>query len=384
MISEIISKDKCTGCELCANVCNHNAIKMVSDDMGFYYPDINEACIECNLCKIKCDERLIKTNNYLEPETYAAWSKDKDIRYNSTSGGLFSELANEIIRMGGCVVGAQYSEDNLVEHVLVENLIGIEKIRQSKYIQSRSGNIYQIVKKMLNENRYVAFCGTPCQVAALNSYLGHKSFEKLITIDFICRGVNSPKAFKAWLNEIENSNNSKVVKVWFKYKEGGWKTSPKRTRLDFKNGNFKIKDGKENLFMYGYLTSNLYIRPSCGDCDFKGIPRQSDITLADFWGIESKLDDDKGTSLVLINNEKGKALFNRIENNVISYKRNFSEIFEKNVCFNSSVEIPSESEKFLRELSYKPFSKVLSKYDRIFKLKKWKRRFKKVINLFRK
>ena len=243
MISEIISKDKCTGCELCANVCNHNAIKMVSDDMGFYYPNINEACIECNLCKIKCDERLIKTNNYLEPETYAAWSKDKDIRYNSTSGGLFSELANEIIRMGGCVVGAQYNEDNLVEHVLVENLIGIEKIRQSKYIQSRSGNIYQIVKKMLNENRYVAFCGTPCQVAALNSYLGHKSFEKLITIDFICRGVNSPKAFKAWLNEIENSNNSKVVKVWFKYKEGGWKTSPKRTRLDFKNGNFKIKDG---------------------------------------------------------------------------------------------------------------------------------------------
>ena len=197
MISEIISKDKCTGCELCANVCNHNAIKMVSDDMGFYYPDINEACIECNLCKIKCNERLIKTNNYLEPETYAAWSKDKDIRYNSTSGGLFSELANEIIRMGGCVVGAQYNEDNLVEHVLVENLIGIEKIRQSKYIQSRSGNIYQIVKKMLNENRYVVFCGTPCQVAALNSYLEHKNFERLITIDFICRGVNSPKAFKS-------------------------------------------------------------------------------------------------------------------------------------------------------------------------------------------
>ena len=317
MISEIISKDKCTGCELCANVCNHNAIKMVSDDMGFYYPDINEACIECNLCKIKCNERLIKTDNYLEPETYAAWSKDKNIRYNSTSGGLFSEFANEIIRMGGCVVGAQYNEDNLVEHVLVENLIGIEKIRQSKYIQSRSGNIYQIVKKMLNENRYVAFCGTPCQVAALNSYLGHRTFDRLITIDFICRGVNSPKAFKAWLNEIENSNNSKVVKVWFKYKEGGWKTSPKRTRLDFKNGNFKIKDGKENLFMYGYLTSNLYIRPSCGDCDFKGIPRQSDITLADFWGIESKLDDDKGTSLVLINNEKGKFLFNRIKDNII-------------------------------------------------------------------
>lgn len=242
------------------------------------------------------------------PETYAVWSKDQDIRYCSTSGGAFTEFAKAIIADGGLVAGARYNDENLVEHDLIDSYEGIEKLRQSKYMSSSMGDIYKRVKTELDSGRLVGFCGSPCQVAGLYSFLG-KEYENLFTMDFICRGMNSPKAFKAWLSEIEQREGCKVTKVWFKYKEGGWKTSPRRTRLDFENGSYKIYKGEKNLYMHGYLTSNLYIRPCCGDCRFKGVPRKSDVTFADFWGIDKELDDDKGTSMLLVNSEKGKKIF---------------------------------------------------------------------------
>lgn len=164
----------------------------------------------------------------------------------------------------------------------------MEKIRQSKYIQSDTKDIYRQIKELLGKNEYVAFCGAPCQVAALQKFLEH-DYEKLLTIEFICRGMNSPKAYRAWLDEIEKREAQEVDRVWFKYKENGWKSSPRCTRVDFKKGSYKVYTGKDNLFMEGYLGPNLYIRPSCGKCEFKGLPRCGDITLADFWGIEESM-----------------------------------------------------------------------------------------------
>ena len=153
------------------------------------------------------------------PDTYAVWSKNSDTRFYSTSGGAFTEFARAIIADGGCVAGAKYNNENLVEHDLIDNFEDIEKLRQSKYMSSSMGNIYKRVKAELVSGRLVGFCGSPCQVAGLYSFLG-KEYDNLFTMDFICRGMNSPKAFKAWLNEIEHREGSKVIKVWFKYKEG--------------------------------------------------------------------------------------------------------------------------------------------------------------------
>lgn len=298
------------------------------------------------------------------PDTYAVWSKNEKIRFISTSGGAFSEFAKVIIENKGIVVGAEYNKDNMVEHAVARNIQELEKLRQSKYISSSLGNIYRSVKTELLEGHIVGFCGAPCQIAGLYSFLG-RDYDNLITMDFICRGMNSPKAFRAWLDEIEKKEESKVTRVWFKYKEGGWKSSPKRTRLDFENGCYVILEDEKNLFMHGYLTSNLYIRPSCGECKFKGIPRQADITFADFWGIESELDDDKGTSLLLINSEKGRKIFQEARKNLNIYKKDFNCILAGNPMFTESVVVPENSYSFLKDLDNMKFSDAIKKYTTI-------------------
>ncbi len=296
------------------------------------------------------------------PDTYAAWTKDAETRYKSTSGGAFSELAKTIIDQGGVVAGARYNDECLVEHCIIDKADDIGIIRQSKYMSSRPLNIYQDVKKYLSAGTKVGYCGSPCQVAGLYAFL-EKDYDNLFTFDFICRGMNSPKAFKAWLSEEETKAGSKVSRVWFKYKEGGWKSSPKRTRIDFKNGNFVVKEGDANLFMHGYLSSNLYMRPSCGNCRFKGTPRHGDITLADFWGIEKELDDDKGTSLLLINSEKGRILFDNTKDKLLYYQRDFEEITKGNPMFDQSASVPNDTHRFLADLDDMSFSEALRKYN---------------------
>lgn len=298
---------------------------------------------------------------FTTPDTYAVWSKNSDIRYNSTSGGAFSEFAKQILSDGGAVVGSKYNEQNLVEHAIVDNYSGIEELRQSKYLSSSVGDVYKKVKIELEKGRLVAFCGSPCQVAGLYSFLG-KEYDNLFTMDFICRGMNSPKAYKSWLDEVEKEKGSTATKVWFKYKDGGWKTSPKRTRVDFNDGTFTVFEGEKNLYMNGYLTSNLYIRPCCGDCQFKGVPRKSDVTFADFWGIEKELDDDKGTSMLLVNSEKGRELFSRVRDNMEVHKKDFDTIFAGNPMFSGSVEVPKKAHDFLVDLDNLTFSECLKKY----------------------
>lgn len=376
---KITDKKNCTGCAACSNICPKNCITMESDNMGFSYPKVDSSsCIECGLCEKSCPLLAEDSpQHFTTPMVYAAYSKDKALRFNSTSGGIFTELARKVIRQGGVVSGAKYDNDNMVEHCLIDDEKDLDLIRQSKYLQSRIGYIYREIKNNLLSGKKVAFCGAPCQVASLYQYLG-KDWENLITIDFICRGMNSPKAYYYWLKELEQVNGSKARRVWFKYKENGWKASPRCTRVDFENGESKVYSGKENLFMCGYLGPNLYIRPSCGDCHFKGAPRRGDITLADFWGLESKLEDDGGTSMVMLNSDKGKELFECIRDNIICEKHNYSEIGAGNVCATDSVPIPKMSEAFLSELGTLPFSRLIDKYTRVSLPQKIWRKVKRI------
>ena len=315
---------------------------------------------------------------FTKPDTYAVWSRNNDIRFNSTSGGTFSEFARAIIAEDGLVVGAKYNNQNLVEHAIISDYAGIEELRQSKYLSSFVGDVYKRVKDALIEGKLVAFCGSPCQVAGLYSFLG-KEYDNLFTMDFICRGMNSPKAFKSWLNEVEKQENSKATKVWFKYKDGGWKTSPTRTRIDFENGMYKVYEGENNLYMHGYLTSNLYIRPCCGNCQFKGIPRKSDITFADFWGIEEEYDDDKGTSMLLVNSDKGRLYFERVKASLEVHQRNFETILAGNPMFSTSAKVPSKGHVFLIDLDNMSFSRAIKKYTKVPLWRKVARKTKHLI-----
>lgn len=380
-----IEKNECTGCAACENICPVGAITMGSDSSGFCYPRINEKCIDCGNCERICKKRLHLSNqNNRRPDTYAAWSKDEKLRYTSTSGGAFTTLANYIIQQGGVVYGARYNDVMLVEHAKAEDVLHLEKLKQSKYIQSKIGYVYKDMQKELSKGRIVAFVGTPCQVAGALAYLG-KEYDNFYTIDFICRGVNSPKAFRYWLDEIELKENKRAIGVWFKYKINGWKKSPRCTRIDFDDGTHKVYDQENNLYMKGYLSSNLYIRPSCGNCSFKGVPRNSDITLADFWKVDKQMDDDQGTSMLLLNSEKGKLWFENIKDKLIFHKREFEEIFEGNACFTDSVDVPKEAERFLRDLDKRKFSSNIKIYEILLFIQSIPFRLKrKIMKIYRK
>ena len=219
MIDRINRKD-CTGCGACMNACPRQAIHMKRDSKGFLYPEVEKTrCIECNICLNKCPVANPTTvlSNYLTPLVFASWSLDESIRINSTSGGIFSELAKGVLKEGGCVAGAQYNAQHLVEHTLIDNATDLMKLRQSKYIQSDVKDIYIHVKKALEKQKIVLFVGSPCEIAGIRAYLG-KDYENLILCDFVCRGTNSPKAYTEYLKDLEKRYKSKVKKVWFKNK----------------------------------------------------------------------------------------------------------------------------------------------------------------------
>ncbi|MCQ2515276.1 MAG: Coenzyme F420 hydrogenase/dehydrogenase, beta subunit C-terminal domain [Saccharofermentans sp.] len=357
-----LDANKCTGCGLCANTCPQSAIKMLPNTFGFINPIINDNCINCNLCEEICVKRTLVSKGELM-SVFACQSSDNNNRFFSTSGGMFSELVKPIIRNGGYAVGAGYNADNMVEHICIDNECDLLKIQQSKYVQSDSKRIYSDTKKLLDEGKNVAFCGTPCQCAALKAYLNY-DYDNLLVIDFICRGVNSPKAYYYWLKEIEEKNSKRIKRVWFKYKDAGWKKSPRRTRIDFEDDSYILVADNENSYMRGYLDSNLIIRPSCGHCDFKGINRVSDITLADFWGIDEDFNDDFGTSMLMINTTKGMNSWELIKDKVVSTPKSIDSVIRGNSSLMSSVLINKNSEKFLENLDRKSFSVAINKYSK--------------------
>lgn len=362
-IADNFEWERCTGCGACANACPSQAISMKPDNNGFLYPVVNkELCFDCGKCLRLCRARKQKYNFAKENKAYAVWSKDDDIRFASTSGGAFSEFAKYFLANGGLVAGAAYAEDNSVEHIMIDSVNQLPLIRQSKYIQSDSRKIYKEVKATLDAGRKVLFCGTPCQAAAMKAYL-NKEYENLLLMSFICLGVNSPKALKAWLQEIEAEEKSEVKRVWFKYKQHGWHKSPLCTRLDFDNDTYKVYFGDENKFMKGYIGYHLYLRPSCSRCQFKGIEHGSDIMVADFWGLENA--DDNGTSLLIVNSKKGLDIFGAIRDNLVVSEKDFDEAVLGNPSFKMSVQPSKYSESFLRELDEIGFSGAYKKYARV-------------------
>lgn len=363
MLKEKIGKN-CTGCTACYNSCTHSAITMEYDEEGFLYPRIDkEKCVGCGICEKKCP--ILKDNNskYLSPIVYAGWNIDEQVRINSTSGGVFSALAEEILKRKGVVVGAYYDENFTVKHGVIEKIEDIHTLRQSKYTQSKLENIFKEVKKKLDDEQLVLFCGTPCQSAGLQSYL-KRNYDRLFCCDFICRGVISPKVYRKFLCDMAEKQGDEIKKIQFKNKDYGWNQFS--TKLTFKNGTIYQKDRYEDYYMRGYLKHNLYLRPSCHKCEFKKIPRVSDLSLGDFWGIGNygkHLDNDCGTSVILVNSEKGVKLLDMIKNRLYLEQRELNEVLKGNVCLLNSAEEGKQRSYFFENISRYKFDELIEKID---------------------
>lgn len=328
---------------------------MEKDDEGFRHPVVMyEECVGCGLCYKKCPVLHAPTNQTgYEQKVFAAFNRDKNIQENSTSGGIYTELARTVLENGGCVAAVVYNQQHLPEHKLIYKESELEGTRQSKYVQSKTGNIYFKVKTQLEMGKKVLFVGTPCQCAAMKNYVG-KDINNIYLCDFICRGVNSEDAYQAYLESVRRKNGGKEIKkVWFKNKTFGWNCFS--TKIVFEDDSFYLQDREHDSFMKGYIKKNLnlYMRPSCGDCSFKGTERVSDITLGDFWGIdiaEMPEEAQNGVSCVVVNTSKGMQLWGAIKDNVYMWEHHMDDIIPYNRCVIESA-LPGEKRKeFFAEL----------------------------------
>lgn len=401
----IFRKEDCCGCTACVQKCPVQCISLKEDIEGFLYPFVNiKKCIECGLCEKVCP--IIHQYKILEPlKVYAARNLDENIRYQSSSGGIFTFLAEKVLNERGVVFGARYDENWEVKHDFTENIEDLIYYRGSKYLQSRIEDSYQKIEAFLIEGRNVLFTGTPCQVAGLKRYLG-REYDSLLTVDFVCHGVPSPGVWRSYLDETmtrlcdRNSvpadpiskDKTCIESVSFRNKCLGWKkycftlTLSATSRSGIKNTVSLSEFFSDNTFMKGFL-ANLYLRPSCYACPAKCGKSGSDITIGDLWGaplIIGNEDDDLGTSLVLIN-KKVKYLS---DSSCLWLKEiDYRSVLKYNPSIESSVSYSRKREQFYSDYTkgYR-IDKIISKltklrlYDKVIRLvKRIVKRIKRII-----
>lgn len=318
------NKKDCCGCGACYNACPKNAISMQEDDCGYIYPVIDsELCVECGKCSQVCAFQNHNETNTPQ-KVYAAAVKDNDVIMNSSFGGIFTALADYVIENGGIVFGAAFDSDWNVKHIAVKSKEQLRYLRGSKYTQSSTGTSFRQVRELLNAGKLVLYSGTPCQIAGLKGFLG-KEYDSLLTVDLVCHGVPNNRMLRDYIKLLEQKENGKVLKYLFRDKSMGWG----------KNGSVVIEssDGKryrkklwESASSYPYYFAvSLICRENCYSCRYACENRPGDITLGDFWGIEkthpqylndNSIDDTKGISVVIANNEKGNNYLQNISSAV--------------------------------------------------------------------
>lgn len=317
----LVSVELCVGCTACVSKCPEQCLSMKCDKDGFIYPEMTnkEQCMDCHLCEKVCPVLNTGTIEKEKPEAFSAFSLDEQIRKNSSSGGIFTELSLAILSGKGIVYGAAYDETWSVKHVAIDDVKQLNKLRGAKYSESNLNDTFIEIEKHLKNNRKVLFSGTPCQVAGLKTYL-HYDYANLLCIDFVCHGVPSPYAWKKYLEERRRIDGSDdiPINVNLRSKEMGWSNYSYSYVIEYPNGKQYSALNSDDVYMM--LFCNDYIsRPSCENCKFKGYNRVSDITLGDFWGIwyiDPEMDDNKGTSVVLVQSEKGRMLWEEIKDKI--------------------------------------------------------------------
>lgn len=361
---EIKCKSECCGCEACAQICPKGCIHLVEDKEGYRYPIVDKAtCLDCGACERGCP--IINDNEQQKPiEVLAAKNRDEQQRLAGSSGGVFFEIGKNILNKGGVVFGARFDRNWNVIHGYTEDIDGLNDFRGSKYVQSHIGDSYKKAKLFLKAGRQVLFSGTPCQIAGLQRFL-HKKYDNLLLVDVVCHGVPSSMPWQKFLDETIRPQHmsletlrKRIVSISFRSKENGWLKYHLKVIYNPLNGistnsrnSIFSKYHRDTDFCYGFLR-NYFLRPSCYNCKFRCGKSHSDITLADFWGIWNHSDqwnDDRGISLVMLNSEKGKAIFDTL--NIDTFVSNYQTAIEGNKSIIESPRKPIERHFVFRHLN---------------------------------
>ena len=357
--------EMCSGCGACIESCPQGCISFKSDCEGFLYPEINEIkCVKCGICDTVCPFLNCIENLHYDPVVIAAKANDDQIRFTSSSGGLFSVLALNVLHQDGYVCGAVMSDDlRSVHHIIIKDEEELYRMRGSKYVPCEMGSIYSKVKKLLDLGKIVLFSGVSCQIAGLNSYL-KKSYENLYTIEILCHGVPSPILWQKYLDYWEKKHNANVVDIGFRSKRFSWR------QLGNVYSDKQSKRCYEFAFVNPYFrmfNSEMALRKSCYRCRVKQGRSGADISLGDFWHLEDfrpDFYDNKGISLVLINTEKGNNLFASVHED-IKYTCDGID-FEKVARFNPGVSrsltTSSERTSFYIDINNMRFKRFIRKY----------------------
>lgn len=361
MISVFDKKEECCGCTACKHICPTKAIEMKIDEEGFLYPEINqEVCIDCGLCRKVCafQNGYDESNNFDKPYAYGVKHTNNDIRMESRSGGMFTAISDLIINKDGVIYGVGYNENSEVCHKKAISKIERDEFRGSKYVQSNLNDIFLDIENELIKGIKVLFTGTPCQTAGLREYIHKKKVADgtLLICDIVCHGTPSPKLFKDYISYLEGKHNSGVANFDFRNKKlFGWQDHTETYDINTKTYNCKIY---RNLF---YEHSAL--RPSCYNCKYTNMIRPSDITLADFWGIDDIIDgfnDNKGVSLVFFNTEKGFKTFDEVKKD-LNYVECTGESFI-HTNLKEPTKKPENRELFWKDYHDKGFKFIAKKY----------------------
>lgn len=334
---------------------------MVPDNYGFLYPHINdEVCVNCGMCEKKCPV-LSKTEQkpHINTNCYAIKTNEETIRKQSSSGGIFSVIAEKILKNNGIVFGAAFDESFVVKHIGISSINDLDLLRRSKYVQSNLNNSFSVVKQHLDDGKTVLFTGTPCQIEGLLSYL-RKPYDNLITMDFVCHGVPAPNVWEYYKAYIQRQYKSPITDINFRDKSLGWKNYSVRFALE--NGSVYCNSFKNDPYMKAFL-ANMDLREACYDCKFKSTKHKSDITVADYWGIDKikpELDDDKGLSLLLVNTEKGNTLLENVKNKLTLTKTDIEEAFPYNPCIIKPVYVHNFRQYFLCSYNKYDFEKIVN------------------------
>lgn len=370
----INNKENCTGCGACIAVCPVGAISFILDDEGNRYPKIDgEKCVKCDLCSRTCPVTNLKEsipvrNTVYQQLFYATQLVKKEDLDAVSSGGAFLALAEAVLLAGGVVYGAAQVDVESVFHIRIDNVQAVKQICRSKYVQSDVRDSFMSARKDLDDGKIVLFSGTGCQIAGLNMFLG-KEYRNLYTCDVVCHGVPCGLAWEKYLEETQERQKSRITEIVFRCKKYGWKDN--HYLIAFDNGDKQYEKSVLHLYHKGYLMG-LFYRPSCGNCKFAKLPRVSDISLADYWGYEGELlsHGDLGISLVVINNEKGKRLFERAKSLLEC------DVSTKNAAIRSCTHLvtsPSNSKNrsiFINVLKNKGYYKAASVFVDEYKFKR--------------